>query len=50
MNIESIYPIASEIGGGFLTGALIGYALKKVLKLAAIIVGVQNFRTEMKAI
>ena len=34
-----MYPVASEIGGGFLIGALIGYALKKVLKLYAITLG-----------
>ncbi|MDQ6866803.1 MAG: FUN14 domain-containing protein [Thermoproteota archaeon] len=27
------------IGGGFLSGALIGFALKKVLKILAIVVG-----------
>ena len=37
--IESFLPTAATIGGGFFVGILIGYALKKVIKLAAIIVG-----------
>ena len=32
-------PFVSTIGGGFLAGALAGYALKKVMKIAAVIVG-----------
>jgi uncharacterized membrane protein (Fun14 family) len=39
LNIESLYPVAFEIGGGFTIGAVIGYALKKVVKLVAIVVG-----------
>jgi uncharacterized membrane protein (Fun14 family) len=40
MNIvESFGPAAATLGGGFFVGVLIGYALKKVIKLAAIIVG-----------
>ncbi len=27
------------VGGGFFSGVLIGYALKKVVKLAAIVIG-----------
>jgi uncharacterized membrane protein (Fun14 family) len=34
-----IMPYVSTIGGGFLAGALVGYALKKVMKIVAIIVG-----------
>jgi uncharacterized membrane protein (Fun14 family) len=34
-----MYPIVSTIGGGFFAGILIGYALKKVVKIAAIVVG-----------
>jgi uncharacterized membrane protein (Fun14 family) len=37
--IESFGPAAATMGGGFFVGALIGYALKKVIKLLAIIVG-----------
>jgi uncharacterized membrane protein (Fun14 family) len=39
MTIESLGPIAATMGGGFFVGILIGYALKKVIKIAAIIVG-----------
>ena len=34
-----MYSIASEIGGGLLIGALIGYAVRKILKLFVIVVG-----------
>jgi uncharacterized membrane protein (Fun14 family) len=37
--IESFGPAAATMGGGFIVGILIGYALKKVIKLVAIIVG-----------
>ena len=37
--IESFGPTAATLGGGFFVGVLIGYALKKVIKLAAVIVG-----------
>jgi uncharacterized membrane protein (Fun14 family) len=37
--IESFGPAAATLGGGFFVGVLIGYALKKVIKLLAIIVG-----------
>jgi len=39
MNIESLGPTAATMGGGFFLGVLIGYALKKVIKLAAVIAG-----------
>jgi uncharacterized membrane protein (Fun14 family) len=40
MNIvESFGPTAATLGGGFFVGILIGYALKKVIKLLAVIVG-----------
>ena len=32
-------PTAATIGSGFFVGVLIGYALKKVIKIAAVIVG-----------
>ncbi|NAL78270.1 FUN14 domain-containing protein [Nitrososphaera sp. AFS] len=38
MNIEHISPVAMAVGG-FLSGILIGYALKKVVKLVAVVVG-----------
>jgi uncharacterized membrane protein (Fun14 family) len=34
-----IAPFAGTIGGGFFLGFIAGYAIKKVLKLAAVIVG-----------
>jgi uncharacterized membrane protein (Fun14 family) len=37
--VESFAPTAATLGGGFFVGVLIGYALKKVIKLVAIIVG-----------
>ncbi len=39
MNTENVYPIVSTIGGGFFVGILIGYALKKVVKIVAIVIG-----------
>jgi uncharacterized membrane protein (Fun14 family) len=39
MVAESFSTIVTTIGGGFITGILIGWALKKVIKLFAIIVG-----------
>ena len=39
MNIESFAPTAATMGGGFFVGLLIGYAIKKVIKLLAVIVG-----------
>ena len=37
--IESMGSTAATIGGGLFVGVLIGYALKKVIKLMAVIVG-----------
>jgi uncharacterized membrane protein (Fun14 family) len=37
--IESFAPAAATLGGGFFVGILIGYALMKVIKLLAVIVG-----------
>jgi uncharacterized membrane protein (Fun14 family) len=37
--IESFGSTAATMGGGFFVGILIGYALKKIIKLLAIIVG-----------
>ncbi len=34
-----LVPFAGTVGGGFLTGLITGYAIKKVIKLAAVIVG-----------
>jgi uncharacterized membrane protein (Fun14 family) len=35
--IESFGPTAATMGGGFFVGIVIGYALKKVIKIAAVI-------------
>jgi uncharacterized membrane protein (Fun14 family) len=37
--VENFGPAAATMGGGFFIGILIGYALKKVIKLLAVIVG-----------
>jgi uncharacterized membrane protein (Fun14 family) len=37
--IESFGRAAATVGGGFFVGILIGYALKKVIKIATVIVG-----------
>ena len=39
MNIENLSAIATIIGGGFFGGVLIGYALKKVVKFVAVVLG-----------
>ncbi|HEX5891653.1 MAG TPA: FUN14 domain-containing protein [Nitrososphaeraceae archaeon] len=37
--IESFGPTAATMGGGFILGILIGYALKKVIRIVAVIAG-----------
>jgi uncharacterized membrane protein (Fun14 family) len=37
--IETFGPTAATLGGGFFIDVLIGYALKKVIKMVAVIVG-----------
>jgi uncharacterized membrane protein (Fun14 family) len=39
MSFDNISSYATTIGGGFFAGILIGYALKKVIKIVAVIVG-----------
>ncbi len=39
MNMDDISSVAATIGGGFFAGVLIGYALKKVAKIIAVVVG-----------
>ena len=34
-----IAPLAGSVGGGFFIGLITGYAIKKVIKLAAVIIG-----------
>ena len=37
--VETFGPTAATLSGGFFLGVLIGYALKKVIKIMAVIVG-----------
>jgi uncharacterized membrane protein (Fun14 family) len=37
--ISDLMPFAGTIGGGFFIGLLAGYAIKKIIKIAAVIVG-----------
>src|ERR671920_562364 len=37
--VESFGTTAATIGGGFFIGILIGYSLKKVIKIVAVIIG-----------
>jgi uncharacterized membrane protein (Fun14 family) len=37
--VDSFGPAAATLGGGFFVGILIGYALKKVIKIVAVILG-----------
>jgi uncharacterized membrane protein (Fun14 family) len=39
MSIENFIPTAATLGGGFFVGVLIGYVLKKVIKIVAVIIG-----------
>jgi uncharacterized membrane protein (Fun14 family) len=39
MSFDNIISYAATMGGGFFVGILIAYALKKVIKLLAMIVG-----------
>jgi uncharacterized membrane protein (Fun14 family) len=39
MSIETFGPSAATLGGGFFVGVLIGYAIKNVIKLVAVIFG-----------
>jgi uncharacterized membrane protein (Fun14 family) len=39
MTIENVSSFGATIGGGFFAGVLIGYAIKKVVKIVAVVVG-----------
>ena len=39
MTINDLMPFAGTIGGGFFVGLLAGYAIKKTIKIVAVIVG-----------
>jgi uncharacterized membrane protein (Fun14 family) len=38
MNVDNFSSIGATVGGGFFVGLLIGYAIKKIIKIAAVIV------------
>jgi uncharacterized membrane protein (Fun14 family) len=38
-NTDTLTSMSATIGGGFFVGLLVGYALKKVIKMLAIVVG-----------
>jgi uncharacterized membrane protein (Fun14 family) len=37
--VENFGPAAATMGGGFFVGILIGYALKKIIKIISVIIG-----------
>ena len=39
MNGDTITSVSATIGGGFFGGLLLGYALKKIVKIVAVILG-----------
>ena len=39
MNGDTITSVSATIGGGFFGGLLLGYALKKIVKIVAVVVG-----------
>jgi len=39
VNVDNLSSIGATIGGGFFAGVLIGYTLKKVVKVLAVVVG-----------
>jgi len=39
MNFESLIPIATSIGGGFFIGIILGYFLKKIIKILMFVAG-----------
>lgn len=39
MNFESLIPIATSIGGGFFIGIIIGYFIKKIMKILMFVAG-----------
>ena len=39
MNVDNVVSVTSTIGGGFFAGIVTGWTLKKVIKLASLVVG-----------
>ena len=42
--VTDLMPFVGTIGGGFFVGLLAGYAIKKILKIAAVIVASLSLR------
>lgn len=38
LNVENIIPIVTSMGGGFFIGAIVGYFLKKIIKILMFVV------------
>jgi uncharacterized membrane protein (Fun14 family) len=39
LDTNTISPLAATIGGGFFGGILMGYAIKKIIRIAAVVTG-----------
>ena len=39
MNVENLIPIAISVGGGFFIGILLGYFIKKIIKILMFVAG-----------
>jgi uncharacterized membrane protein (Fun14 family) len=39
MNLDNLLPIATSVGGGFFIGVLLGYFVKKVIKVLMFVAG-----------
>ena len=39
MNAENLIPIATSVGGGFFIGILLGYFVKKIIKILMFVAG-----------
>lgn len=39
MTFDNLGSLGTTVGGGFVAGALIGFALKRVLKILAVVLG-----------
>jgi uncharacterized membrane protein (Fun14 family) len=39
MNVQNLIPIATSVGGGFFVGVLLGYFVKKIIKILMFVLG-----------
>jgi uncharacterized membrane protein (Fun14 family) len=39
MNVENLIPVAISVGGGFFIGVLLGYFVKKIIKILMFVAG-----------